>query len=203
MSQKKIQRCDTAVLLVDIKSLKNNWAQLSCTAPCTEILSASATASWSLKWPRSFLLVPLQLSNLWFPLRGQKLCYEATYEHIQKEDELQYLTDDAQSLLGPGDAQIYLVGIAHKAQMFGQPSSVWFTLNHFTWQRTHCCYDDVTPFTSYKTKHCISHDKTSLHNRVKVCPWFLLTCAETPDWVTVTNTGQIKCLYQKIWCHLD
>ena len=124
MSQKKIQCCDTAVLLVDIKSLKNNWAQLSCTAPCTEILSASATASWSLKWPRSFLLVPLQLSNLWFPLRGQKLCYEASYEHIQKEDELQYLTDDAQSLLGPGDAQIYLVGIAHKAQMFGQPSSV-------------------------------------------------------------------------------
>lgn len=88
---------------------------------------------------------------------------------IFKEDEQQYLTNDAQSLLGPGDSHIYLVGNANKAQMFGQPSSIWFILDRFRWQRAHCWYDDVTPFTSYKTKHCMSHDKTLLDNRVKVC----------------------------------
>lgn len=91
-------------------------------------------------------------------------------KHLQAEirDELQYLTNDAQSLLGPGDGYIDLIEIAHKAQMFGQPSSVWFTLNLFTRQRAHCRYDDVTPFTSWKTKCCMLHDEPSLHNRVDV-----------------------------------
>lgn len=63
-------------------------------------------------------------------------------------EELQYLTNDAQSLLGSGDAHIYLVGIVHEAQMFGQPTAIGFSHNLLTWQRAHCRYDDVIPFTS-------------------------------------------------------
>ena len=58
------------------------------------------------------------------------------------------LTDDAQPLFGPSDANIYLVLIAQKAQMLGSPTSVQVLFNLLTRQRPHSGYDDITPFTS-------------------------------------------------------